>query len=169
TSPAFQTPGDNDITIPVGTVIPGTATSTVNLQGNLSAAATGPLAQVLTSTQPFQSGGSPATAATTLNSLGDNVSPYALGDTITLQGVDGNGAAFNVSVPVDNTTTLGDVVNAINANVPGATASISAAGNLVVTSNTTGASQLGVSITDGGTNVGQSNWGNHLLPATTTG
>lgn len=37
TTPAFQTPQDNRINIPFGTGVPGQATTTVSLQGNLSA------------------------------------------------------------------------------------------------------------------------------------
>ena len=51
TTPAFQTAGNNNITIPVGLTIPGAPTANVVLQGNLSASAVGPLAQVLTSAQ----------------------------------------------------------------------------------------------------------------------
>lgn len=37
TTPAFQTPGDNDISIPIGTGLPGMPTTEVTLRGNLSA------------------------------------------------------------------------------------------------------------------------------------
>src|SRR5207302_749542 len=74
--PAFQTAGDNDIKIPVGTTTPGHATGVIDFIGNLSASASGPQAEVLTSAIPFMSGGVAATAATTLNSLGDIQTPY---------------------------------------------------------------------------------------------
>src|SRR5713226_330040 len=80
--PAFQVPGDNRIRLPFGTGIPAKATTTVTLQGNLSANAVGPLAQTLTSSQPFMSGGVPATGATLLNALSDNTTPYVAGDSI---------------------------------------------------------------------------------------
>ena len=41
--PAFQAMGNNDIKIPIGTGIPGKATTNVVMQGNLSAAAVGAL------------------------------------------------------------------------------------------------------------------------------
>jgi flagellar hook protein FlgE len=169
TSPAFQTPGNNDIRIPVGTVIPGAATTNVVLQGNLSTSATGPLPQTLTSAQPFKSGGAAATATTTLNSLSDNTAPYVAGDSLTLQGFDAAGNAVNTTLAVGPASTLGDVVNAINTNFPGATASIDASGNLVVTANATGPSKLSVSVGDTAGNTGGTNWGLHLLGVTTTG
>jgi flagellar hook protein FlgE len=169
TSPGFQTAGNNNITIPVGTSIPGSATTSVVLQGNLSTSAVGPLAQVLTSTQPFKSGGSPATLATTLNSLTDNIAPYVAGDTLTLQGVNAAGTAVNASLAVGPASTLGDVVNAINANFPGSTASLDANGNIVVKANATGVSTLNVTVADGAGNTGGTNWGNHIMSVTTAG
>jgi flagellar hook protein FlgE len=169
TTPAFQTAGSNNIQIPNGTVIPGQATTNVTLQGNLNPAAAGPLAQVLTSSQPFLSGGAPATTATLLNSLSDNTTPYVPGDNLQITGTTSGGTAVNVTVPIDDTTTLGDVVNAINANFPDATASISSAGNLVVTANNAGPSQLSVAISDVTGNTGATDWGNHTETVTTGG
>ncbi len=170
TLPAFQTAGSNDIRIPVGVTIPGAATTTVNLQGNLSALAVGPLPQTVTSNQPFlKAGGAAATGATTLNSLADNTFPYIVGDTLTLQGIDASGNAVNTSVAVGPASTMADVINAINANFAGSTASLDANGNIVVTANATGPSKLSVSIVDGSTNTGGTNWANHLMNVTTKG
>jgi flagellar hook protein FlgE len=166
---AFQVAGNDDIHVPVGASIPGHATSVIDFQGDLSASAAGPQAQVLTTVQPFQSGGVAATAATTLNSLGDNQVPYVAGDQIRLQGKTGSGAAVNVTVPVGPATTLGDIVTAIDANFAGATASIDGTGNLVVQSNTTGPSSLSLVISDVVGDTGQTNWINHTLSATTMG
>jgi flagellar hook protein FlgE len=173
TTPGFQTPGVSDIKIPVGGGIPGQATNTITLTGNLSANATGPLAQVLTSSSPFTVasafGGGPATATTPLNQLTDNTNPYQAGDQIHLVGTTATGAAVNVNVPVDATFTLGQLVNAINTNFPGSTATLTPQGNLQITSNTTGTSQLSVGISDASTNVGTTAWGNHNLTITTAG
>jgi flagellar hook protein FlgE len=168
TSPAFQTPGVKDISIPFGTTIPGAATANIALTGNLSATATGPAAQVLTSNAPFMSGGVAATAATTLNSLADNGSPYVAGDSIRLQGQTSAGTAVGVTVPVGPATTLGDLVTAINANFPGSTASI-ANGNFVVTAGTTGPSKLGLTIGDTAGDAGKSTWSNHAAAVSTAG
>src|SRR5438552_5546473 len=84
TSPAFQTAGGTSIKIPFGTGVPGKATSNITLQGNLSAGATGPLAQTLTSVQAFKAGGVAATTSTALNSLDDNAAQYVNGDSIVI-------------------------------------------------------------------------------------
>ena len=57
TSPAFQTSGNNNILLPTNTEIPGSATTSIDLQGNLSASATGPLAQTLTSANALTTAG----------------------------------------------------------------------------------------------------------------
>jgi len=169
TTEAFQTVGDNRITIPVGTVLPGAITSSVTLQGNLSATAAGPLAEVLTSAQPFLSGSTPATSTTLLNALQDNTAGYVSGDQIQIQGTDADGTAVNTTLAVDGTTTLGDLLTAINGAFTQSTASLDAAGNLVVTANTTGPAALGLSLSDAGTNTGGTNFSGHSLFATTDG
>jgi flagellar hook protein FlgE len=167
--PAFQTVGNNDIQIPVGTTTPGHATSVIDFVGNLSASASGPQAAVLTSAVPFLAGGVAATAATTLNGLDDNQTPYIAGDQLRLQGATTNNTPVDVNIPVDPNTTLGDIVNAINANFPGATASIDATGNLVVQSTTTGPSSLSLTVSDVAGNTGAMSWSNHNLAPTTVG
>lgn len=169
TSPAFQTAGDTNIKIPFGTGIPGQATTQITMQGNLSANAVGPLAQVLTSSQPFLAGGAAATAATLLNSLDDNQIDYIAGDQIQILGTTSGNVPVNAAVAVGPATTLGDVVNALNANFTDATASIDANGNLVVQANATGPSFLNASILDAAGNTGTTVWGNHTPAITTTG
>ena len=169
TTPAFQNPGINDIKIPIGTGIPGKATRSIVFQGNLSATALGPTAQSLTSAQPFLVGGVAATSATLLNSLDDNTVDYVAGDLITFQGTTAANGTVNTTLAVGATTTLGDLINAINANFPGSTATLDAAGNLVVTDNVTGPSSLNVVIGDSVGNTGSTKWGNHLLATTTPG
>lgn len=169
TSPGFQIPGSKDIKIPFGTAIPGQVTSSVTLQGNLSANAVGPLAQVLTSSQPYKVGGVAATASTLLNNLDDSTAPYQGADTIRIQGTATNGTAVNDTFSVGATTTLGDLVNRINADFPGSTASIDTNGNLVVTADATGPSQLSLTIADSPNNVGGLKWSNHVSTITTTG
>lgn len=168
TTPGFQIPGDNSIRIPLGMSIPGQVTSRVNFRGNLSATATGPQAAVLTSRQPFLAGGAPATGATLLNDLASNTVKYGVGSALRLQGTTVAGATVNVVVPVDGTTTLGNLVAAINTNFPGANASLDAAGNLVLQSNTTGPTSLNLTISDA-TPPGTTTWGNHSMAVTTVG
>src|SRR5579862_5793409 len=128
TSAAFQTTGDNNIKIPGGTEIPGQATSMITIQGNLPATAVGPLAQLLTSAQPLTSGGVAATSTTALNSLDDNTSKYQTGDSILIQGTSATGTAVNTTLSVTATTTVGDLLTAINANFPGSTATLNSSG-----------------------------------------
>lgn len=169
TSPGFQAAGVDNIQIPLGTGIAGKATANVTLTGNLNAQASGPLAQTLTSATAFQTSSGPATTATTLNSLSDNISPYQSGDSIVLQGTTTSGTAVNTTLSVGPTTTLNDVINAINADFPGSTATLNGSGNLIVQSNTTGPSKLSVTLSDSAGDKGASSWSNHALQVTTTG
>jgi flagellar hook protein FlgE len=168
TAPAFQSAANTDIKIPVGATIPGAATQSVTLQGNLSASATGPEAQVETTSAPFMSGGADATSSTLLNSLSNNSVPYAAGDSLRLQGTTASGTSVNVTVPVGPTTTLGDLVSDINTNFPGSTAAISN-GNIVVTSGTTGPSSLDLNVSDVSGNTGATTWSANGFETTTTG
>lgn len=176
TSPAFQTPGDNSIKIPYGLGIPGKATTNVVLQGNLSANATGPLQQALTTAQPLKAGGAPATAATLMNALDDSNHLYAAGDKVLISGtrVDGTsvpaGTALTIAGGPPPTTTVGDLITAINTAMPGSTASLDAQGNLVLKANNTGpVNSLSLTLTDNSGNAGSTSWNNHGLLVTTTG
>jgi flagellar hook protein FlgE len=169
TTPAFQTSGNNGIQIPYGTGIPGKATDVITLQGNLSPSALGPLAQVLTSAQPFKSGGVAATTATLLNNLDDNTTKYVAGDQLSIQGVTSAGVPVSVTMAVSPTTTLGDLINQINTSFAGSTASVDANGNLVVQANATGPSALSLSIADAAGDTGATNWSAHAMTVTTTG
>jgi flagellar hook protein FlgE len=169
TSAAFQTTGDNSIKIPGGTEIPGQATSMINIQGNLPATAVGPQARVLTSTLPLTSGGAAATSSTVLNSLDDNTAKYQAGDSLLIQGTTASGTAVTATLSVTATTTVGDLLTAINANFPGSTATLNANGNLVLTANSTGPSQLSLTLSDAAGNTGATSWNNHILAITTAG
>jgi len=169
TSPAFQASGNNDINIPIGTGIPGNATNSITLQGNLSATAVGPRAQTLTSAQPFRVGGVAATGATLLNSVDDNLVDYIAGDQLHFQGVDSLGNGVNFNIPAGPATTLNDLVTAINANFPGSLATLDVNGNISVQNVATGTSTLSLSINDLVTNTGGSSWGNHSLDISTVG
>ncbi|MBX9678466.1 MAG: flagellar hook protein FlgE [Gemmataceae bacterium] len=167
--PVFQTPGFSDIRIPIGAGIPGRTTTKITLQGNLSTSAVGPREQLLTSAQPLRVGGVPATAATLLNALDDNPIDYVAGDSLKLTGVNAGNIAVNATVPVGPATTLGDLVNAINTNFAGSTASIDAAGNLLVAANQTGPTKLNLFIAETLGNTGATTWGNYTLTTTTLG
>src|SRR5262249_23503321 len=158
TSPAFQTPGDLSIKVPIGSSIPGKATSTVTCEGNLNALAVGPLAQTLISSQSFTTSGAPATAATVLNNLDGAVS-YQTGDKILITGKDSDGTTINTSLSVDGTTTFGNLLTALNGAFTQSTASLDARGNLILKANNTGPSKLTLSLADDPANVGSVNFG----------
>ena len=165
----FQTPGSDSIWVPLGKTILGQPSSHIGFTGVLNSAASGPKAAVLTTTLPFESGGNPATATTALNSLDSNAVPYQTGDVIHITGTDADGTTFAVDVNADDTTTLGDLVNAINANVTQSTAAIDASGNITLTANNTGVSMLSLVIADDSANVGQTSFYNHGFVTTVTG
>lgn len=166
---SFQTAGDNSIHIPVGASIPGDLTAEISLAGNLSANATGAIAQRLSSSVPFTSSGGPATATTLLNDLDSNVVPYSVGDSVLITGTDSNGTPVSTSFSVTATTTLGDLVAAINANFANSTATLDANGRIVVEANSTGPALLGVSLADGLGNTGSTSFSSHGFLVSATG
>jgi flagellar hook protein FlgE len=183
-SQAFQINGDNNIRIPFGTGIPGKTTTNVNLQGNLSASALGPLAQTLTSAQAFTTGTPPAAAqlTTQINALSDGNGKYKTGDQIVISGTRADGTAvpantaLTLTVGGPNASTMQDLINTINAAyntgnpATSATASLDASGNLVLKANSTGpANGLSLTLADAANNTGSTNWANHIETVTTTG
>ncbi len=162
--PAFQIPGDDDIRVPLGSIIPGTATGEVELTGNLDARNTPPLAEVMQSPQPFtvSATGQPATLATLLNDVDTVRTPYAGGDQLVISGVNADGTditPFNMAV--DGTTTIQDLINTINGAAVGFTASLDINGNLRLDANNTGPSQFGVNFRDATGNTGQGSFTGH--------
>ncbi|MGD9857245.1 MAG: flagellar hook-basal body complex protein, partial [Planctomycetaceae bacterium] len=150
----FQVSGDNDIRIPYGATIPGRLTSTIGLSGNLPADALGPIAEVLENQSNWTTGAASANASTLLNSLDLNSIDYGPGDMLNINGTAPDGTVISTSFSVDGTTTLGDLVAAIDAAFPGATASLGANGRIVLTSDTKGDAFLSLAITDAAGNTG---------------
>jgi len=169
TTPAFQTPGDMTIKIPTGTSIPGKPTNTVYFSGNLNSLALGPQAETLTSSQPLLSGGSPATETTLLNDLDSNLQPYVAGDKIVINGTDAEGNAINLTLSVDGTTTVGDIINEINNNFAGVTARIDSDGYLILQADEEGPASLNLVIADDSLNTGFTSWTNHNMVLTLDG
>lgn len=167
--PSFQIAGDDRVRIPLGESILGNPTSEVNLSGTLNADSLGPAAQVLTTANSFTVGGAAANNATLLNNLDTNSVPYGAGDEVTIAGNNADGSPFSLDFGVDATTTLGDLVTAINGAVTGAVASLDGDGNLVLTSDDLGPSTVNLSIQDKAGNVGDTNYISHALIATTVG
>lgn len=151
---AFQSPASSSIRVPIGASVPGKATTTTNLRGNLSPSSRLATTQVLETANPLTSGGNPAVATNLLNSLDSVTSPYISGDSILLSGTNRQGTAFSATVAVDNTTTLQTLLDGINAQLPEATARLDANGNLVVEANEDGPTLLSVDLSDSPGNVG---------------
>ncbi len=107
---------------------------------------------------------------TDLNALPSGNSDYAPGDTITLSGVDVDGSPINASfVYGTDGTSVGDLVSFIDGLYTGATAALDASGRLTLTADTPGATELSMSISDLGTNVGSTSWSDYLPMVTTQG
>jgi len=156
--PSYQTVGKSNINIPLGASVRGKATEKITVSGNLPSSGALPTTQIL-STGPWQAGGTPANTSTLLNSLDAVTTAYQSGDSITIAGTDINGAAISVNLGVDNTTTVGDLLNAVSSAFPGATASIDAAGAVTLTADAPGASFMSLSFANATGNTGSVNFG----------
>ncbi|MFV0444648.1 MAG: flagellar hook protein FlgE [Planctomycetaceae bacterium] len=157
-NPAFQTPGSGDIYVPIGAVIPGQATSSASLSGNLPFTATGPLSQILTLSDSLTfSGGTVATSSTLLNSLDANTVDYSVGDSLTITGTDADGSPVSTTLAVGPTTTVGDLITAISAAYPSATATLRPDGHIALEAATAGPAFLSLALRDQTGNVGSSN------------
>ncbi len=157
----FQVPGDTGIKIPLGSTIPGSKSTKANFSGNLPTTAKPPVSEVLNSADPFKVASAPATAASLLNDLDSNTVDYISGDSIRISGKNFDNSPFTVDFSVDGTTTLGDLVNAINANITGATASLDATGSIMIKADTVGATEMEVNLKDLTGNTGQTKFANH--------
>jgi flagellar hook protein FlgE len=148
TSPAFQVSGNNGISIPQGETIPGSATTRIDFQGNLDAAASGPLKETVVINTPFTESGVAASAATLLDDLDQTSAGYAAGDVVFITGTTTDGQSVNAQfVAVGGTDTLQNLLDSINAaygagSPNGATASIDTQGRIVLTADREGPSEL---------------------------
>jgi flagellar hook protein FlgE len=151
TATGFKVRGANgqDIQLPLNTLLPARATSNVALGGNLPAQMTGPVAEVLTTASPFETG-------TSASLTGANAGPFALvdGDTLDVR-VDGGGiqtvtfraADFTALGGAIGAATAAEVATIMQAQLTGVTVT-SSAGQVVLTSNRTGDQSI-LQITDG--------------------
>ena len=167
--PAFQTAGDNRIQIPKGASIPGTASTEVQITGNLPASSTGPVAETLQTSAPFLVGGAPATAATTLDSLDSNTTNYIVGDGISISGNDHDGTPVSTTFTIAAGSTVGDLLSAISAVYPQSTATITTAGGIQLESNSTGPSSLNLQLNDAVGNTGSTGFIGHNFVDTAVG
>lgn len=149
-NPSFQTSGDTRIYIPLGASIAGKATQKISLAGNLSSQAIGPVSQRITTAVEFTAGGLPATATTKLTELDGYSGGYVLGDKIEISGQKKDGEGPDVTeLAIDPaTTTVGDLIAALNAGFPESTVQLDADGKIVATDNEPGPSMLNIILRD---------------------
>jgi len=186
------------VTIPQNTRLAGRPTETIYVTGNLDASALPPSTEVQTSRQPFRMGGvaatadtplinpitnvdttsapftassNPARATTVLNNLDGVATPYADGDGIDITGTDVNGddVAASYTISDAGAATLGGLRDAISAAFGGATCTIDASGNLVLTADAASASSLALTLADHAGNTGALAWASHAFTETAAG
>ena len=168
--PAFQTPGDDRVYVPKGVSIPGQVSTQMEIKGNLSSTSTGPVAQEVMTSTPLLSGGLPATLTTQLSDLDSNTVNYIAGDKILISGRRTDGSNPTVTeLILTPTSTIGDLVAALNSSFAGATITLDGLGNIVGTADATGPSFLSMSFSDGPTNTGRSDFEDHEIILTRTG
>jgi len=162
--PAFQVPGDDRVYVPKGVSIPGQISTELLVKGNLASTSTGPVAQEVITAKPFRSGGLPASLSTLLSDLDTSTTPYIGTDKIMISGRKANGTNPDVSeLTVGPTTTIGDLIDALNAGFGDSTVSLDAQGNIQAQSNTTGPSFLTIAFSDGPTNTGRTDFEKHEM------
>ncbi len=110
------------------------------------------------------------TPTTDLNALPGGITDYIAGDSISLSGVDVDGSPINATfVYGTDGTTVNDLVSFVDGLYTGATAALDASGRLTLTADTSGETDLSISISDGSDNVGSTSWGDYLPMVTTPG
>ena len=152
-NPGFQISGDPRIKIPLGAPIEGVITNEVSVTGNLSAKAETAESQINEMSQPFQVSGADAPATALLNDLESTTNPYVVGNTISIEATQSDGTRVFQDLPVDGTTTVQDLVNALDALVTDATATY-AAGKITLTADAEGVSSLNFSFRNPVANAG---------------
>jgi len=146
----FQLPGTSEIHVPYDVAMPATATSEIIVSGNLSADASSPVlqTQVLTSNLGYTYNNGTAATDTTLIADVDQCNGAFVPGTFTISGYDKDGTDFDtgLTLAVDGTTTVGDLVTHLNTNVlDGSTASL-VNGQIRITDDTGGYSKTDMSL-----------------------
>lgn len=162
------------INIPTDTVVPAKATANVDLVGNLDSGTTSGAANQITTTTvaftDFTVGGAASTQTTLLNDLYLNNFDYLDGEKINVTGTETNGTNVNAIFTfgaANDGTTLGELRDFISASYGSGTADI-VAGNIVLTADAPGNSDIALTLSDGSSNVqGDTTWPS--LSVTTTG
>ena len=149
-SDGFQNPTDGNIHLPYDVTLPAKATSQIVVSGNLSSDAVleSPQTQKLSSNIAYTYGnGTIATGGTEIDKL-DQFSGTLTSGTITIAGYNKDGTALSsgLTLNVDGSTTLGDLIDHLNNNVlTDATASL-VNGKIVITDKASGYSRTDISM-----------------------
>ncbi|MEZ5977540.1 MAG: flagellar hook-basal body complex protein [Planctomycetota bacterium] len=116
-----------------------------------------------------------ATSSTSINSLPANTKDYVAGDVLQISGVDADGTVVDADFVFgtgvgQNGTTIGELVAFVGAQYPQSTVEFDAAtGEISVTSNTPGESDMALVVTDAPTNTGAANWAANSFAVETQG
>ena len=117
----FQTPSDSNIHIPYDITMPANATSNIMVSGNLSADSIteSPQIQKLESNVAYSYNNGTTAGTDTLIADLDQYTGTLTSGTITISGYNKDGTALSsgLSFSIDDTTTLGDLVDHLNTNV----------------------------------------------------
>jgi len=164
-SDGFQVPGDAGIRVPYDVALPANLTSEMTITGNLSSdAVSESRTQILASNLEYTyGGGTDATLTTEIDQLDqfsggsgpDGQFGGAETGTITISGynADGTDLAGTLTLTVNSTTTVGDLVDHLNNNVlTDATASL-ANGQIRITENETGYTKSDIALSYSGAGV----------------
>ncbi len=120
-------------------------------------------AQVVVLKKTLTAGQSPATLATMLDQLDQHSQgAYAPTDVLTIAGTERDGRSITPISFSPAGKTVGDLIDAVNTAFQSATASLDAAGNVVLAADTTGQSELSLRLLDGPSNVGQTSFGTSI-------
>ena len=150
----FQTPGNSSVRIPYGTPLPAKATSDIAVSGNLSANATYPTPQrqkIVSEMAYTYDNGTPAEETTRIGQLDQYSGVFASG-TVVFGGFHKNGEALDadLSLPADQSTTLGDIIGHLNTNVLDGATALLANGRIQVTDDAGGYSKTDMTMSYSG-------------------
>ena len=117
-------------------------------------------AQTLAMTKALTVGQAPVTLTTPLDDLDQHAQGvYDAADVLTITGTDRDGNAITPVSFSPAGKTVGDLIDSINAAFHTATAMLDSSGNILLSSDTTGQSELSLQLSDGLSNVGMTSFG----------
>jgi len=123
-SEGFQIAGDSTIRVPYDTLLPASSTKTIVLSGNLSADTGSATTNALSSGIRYTVSGAAASITTLITDLDQYSGTLGLADEIVITGTDKDGTAINTTLSVTAATTVGDLIDQINATYTDSTATL---------------------------------------------